>query len=105
MATITDKRLCKGTLSDSSATLYTAPASAGNYAIIKAITLCNITAAEATVTILLDGTEIVCNHAVAAYDTLTIPYIDHILEEGDIIAGYSDTASAINYYISGKEIT
>lgn len=103
--TTTDKKLCSGTLSESNATLYTAPASVGNYAIIKAVTLCNKTAAAATVTLKFDGIEIVAGHSIVAYDTITIPFIDQILDAGELIEGLSDTAAAINYYISGKEVT
>lgn len=104
MAT-TDKRLCSGTLADSNATLYTAPASAGAYVIIKAVTLCNKTAIDATATLKFDGVEVVCGFTVLANDTVTIPFIDQIIEASEIIEGSSGTASAVNYYISGKEIT
>ena len=104
MAT-TDKRLCAGTLSDSNATLYTAPSASGAYTIVKAITLCNKTATDATATIKLDGVEIIAGHTISAYDTITIPFIDQIIEASDLIEGLADTVSAINYYISGKEVT
>lgn len=104
MATV-DKRLCAGTLSATNATLYTAPATAGSYVIIKAITLCNKTAATATVTIKLDGIEVVSAYPLAGHDTITIPFMDHVIEASELIEGLSGTASAINYYISGKEVS
>lgn len=104
MATITDKRLCAGTLTDSNATLYTAPSGAGDITIVKAITLCNKTGSTAAVTIKLDGVEIISGYSIVAYDSITIPFIDQIIEASEIIEGFSDTASAINYYISGKEV-
>lgn len=104
MAT-TNKRLCSGVLSGANATLYTAPAAAGNYVIVKAITLCNKTAVAATVTLKLAGIEVICTHIIRAYDTVTIPFIDHVLQAGELIEGSSGTASAINYYMSGKEVT
>lgn len=102
---IVDKRLCAGTLTDSNATLYTAPSSSGAITIVKALTLCNKTASSATVTIKFDGIEILSTHSIAASDTVIIPFMDQILEASEIIEGSSGTASAINYYISGKEVT
>jgi len=104
MATTTDKRLCSGTLSDSNATLYTAPSGVGDYVIIKAVTLCNKTASAATVTIKLDGVEVIGGYTVLGNDTITIPFMDQIIEASEIIEGSSGTASAVNYYISGKTI-
>lgn len=100
---IVDKRLCSGTLSGSEATLYTVPA--GTYTIIKALTLCNKTSAAVPATLSLDGIEVICQHDIAAYDTITIPFMDQILEAGELIQGSAESASAINYYISGKEVS
>lgn len=100
---ITDKRLCKGTLGNSNATLYTAPA--GTTVIVKALTLCNYSSSAATATIKFDGTEVIATHSIAAYDTITIPFIDQILDPEELIEGSAGTASSINYYISGKEVT
>jgi hypothetical protein len=101
---VVDKRLCAGTLSNSNATLYTAPSTAGSYVIVKAITLCNKTATAAHATIKFDGVEVIYQYPIAAKDTVTIPFIDHIIEASELIEGSSGTASAINYYISGKEV-
>ena len=101
MAT-TDKRLCSGTLDDESATLYTVPAATTT--IVKAITLCNKTANEARVTIKFDGIEVFASHMIAGYDSITIPFLDQILEAGELIAGHASAVDSINYYISGKEI-
>jgi len=104
MAT-TDKRLCSGVFGASNATLYTAPATAGNYVIVKAVTICNKTSASHTVTLKFDAIEVVATHTILGYDTVTIPFIDQILEASEIIEGSADAADSINYYISGKEIT
>lgn len=104
MATITDKRLCAGTMADANATLYTAPSGVGDYVIIKAVTLCNKTAVNATATLKFDGTEVVADYVVLANDTITIPFIDQIIEAEELIEGHSGTAASINYYISGKEV-
>jgi hypothetical protein len=104
MATVTEKRLCKGTLSDSNATLYTAPSGTGDYTVIIGVTLCNTTASGATVTIKFAGTDVICGYTLLAYDTITVEFISQILQESELIEGSSGTASAINYYISGKEV-
>lgn len=100
-----DKRLCKGTLADANATLYTSPAVEGGYTVIKAITLCNKTATDQKVTIKFAGTEVIAEHAVAANDTVTIPFIDQIINTTELIEGLCDAANAITYYISGKELS
>lgn len=99
----TSKRLCSGTLTDSNATLYTAPAATTT--IIKALTLCNKTATPTTATIKFDAIEVICTYTILAYDTVTIPFFDQIIEATELIEGSSGTASAINYYISGIETT
>ncbi len=100
-----DKRLCKGTLADSNGTLYTSPTAEGGYTIIKAVTLCNKTAAAQKATIKFAGTEVISEHTVAANDTVTIPFIDQIILTTELIEGLCDAADAINYYISGKELS
>ncbi len=104
MATVS-KRLCAGTFTDSSAPLYTAPATAGSHVVIKAMTLCNITAAAATVTITFNGIDVINAYSIPAHDTITIPFIDQIIEATEVIAGLAGTDSAITYYISGKEVS
>lgn len=100
---VTNKRLCKGTLTTSNATLYTTPASTTT--VVKAVTICNKTAAAQTVTLKFAGTEVIAGHSLAAYDTITLPFMDQILAAGELIEGLANANSAINYYISGKEIT
>jgi hypothetical protein len=95
------KKLASGTLADSSGTLYTATAV---QAIVKSITLCNKTDTAATATITFDSVNVINTHSIAAYDSLVIQ-MTHIIESGDIIAGEAGTASAIDYYISGVEVS
>lgn len=97
------KRLGKGTFGTTSTTVYTAPDDTS--AFIKAITLCNKTATDATVTLLLAGTEVIYQHSIKAKDTITIPFLDQIIQAGEAITGLAGTANAINYYISGREVT
>lgn len=104
MATV-DKRLCSGTLTGSRATLYTAPSGVGAITIIKAITICNKSAAAAKVTLLFDGIEVISNYTLGGAMTITIPFMDHIIEASEVIEGFSNTAAVVNYYISGKEVS
>ncbi|MCM3131914.1 hypothetical protein M3629_03910 [Paenibacillus polysaccharolyticus] len=97
------KRLGKGTFGTASATQYTVPVSTTT--LVKAITLCNKTASDATVTLLFGGTEVIYQHTIKARDTVTIPFLDQIIQAGETITGLAGTANAINYYISGKEVT
>jgi len=100
---VTDKRFCKGTFGNTIQTLYTTPAS--TTAVIKAITICNKSASQHTISLKLAGTFVIYNHAIGAYDTITIPFIDQILSATELIEGNASSASAVNYFISGKEIT
>ena len=84
-------------------TLYTVPALTTT--IVKAVTIVNKTALDAEFTLKFAGTEVVFEHLIVANDTITIPFIDQILEAAELIQGKSDTADAVNYYISGKEVS
>lgn len=83
--------------------MYTA--NTGTTTFIKAVTLCNKTATDATVTLLLAGTEVIYQHTIKAKDTVTIPFLDQILQAGETITGLAGTANSINYYISGREVS
>lgn len=101
----TTKRLCKGTLTTSNAPLYTSPTVTGGYTIIKAITLCNITASDATITIKFAGTEVLYQKTIPAKDMRTIPFMDQIINTTELIEGLASAGSSITYYISGKEVS
>jgi hypothetical protein len=105
MATVTDKRLCKGTLGLANATLYAAPSTVGAIVMVKAITLCNKTNAPVTVTIKFAGTEVIATYSMPAYKSLTIPFIDQIIHASELIEGLAGTADSVTYYCSGKEVT
>ncbi|RUT36332.1 hypothetical protein EJP77_04930 [Paenibacillus zeisoli] len=97
------KRLGKGIFGTASTTVYTVPASTTTF--LKALTICNKTATDATVTLLLAGTEVIYQHKIKANDTITIPFLDQILNAGETITGLAGTASALTYYISGREVS
>jgi len=105
MATVTEARFAKGTLTDSNATLYTAPAGVGNYVIVISMVLCNTSAAQATVTIKVDGLEVVSGFTVLPNDSIPVPMMGLVVEAEEIIEGSSGTTGVINYYISGKVVT
>jgi len=97
------KRLAKGTMSNSNATIYTVPALTTTT--VVALSLCNDSASDVLVTLSFAGTKIMATHTIGAYDTLTIPFKDspQLIETAELIEGFADTTSVINYYISGVE--
>ena len=102
MAT-TDKKLCNLELTNAKATLYTTPAATKTY--VKAVSLCNWTAALQTVDLWFDGKHIMFKLPMPAYSSITIPFFDQILDTGDLIEGNADANTKIDIYISGKEVT
>ncbi|WP_135546957.1 hypothetical protein [Paenibacillus cymbidii] len=99
---VVDKRLGKGTLTTSNATLYTVPNSTTTY--IKAVNICNISGSSATVTLKFAGTEILNGQAIEANNSLAV-FFDQILNATELIEGLASAGSAITYYISGKEVS
>lgn len=96
------KGLAEGTLGTGSGTLYTCPASTAT--IVKTISLSNITATDATATIILRGKSLLTGHVIPANDSLILRDIGHILEAAETITGLAGTGSAIDYIISGMEV-
>lgn len=102
MATVeTPVRLYKNTLPNSNTTLFTA---SSTKVIIKAVTLCNKTALPASATIKFAGVDVINQYPIAPHDTVTIPFMDQIILDTELIEGSADTASAVNCYISGIEV-
>jgi hypothetical protein len=97
----TEKRIYKGTLGTSSATLNTVPAS--TLWIITEIFLANKTATDATATVTLGGTNMVPAKLIPANDALRIQCSTTAVA-GEILAGLAGTASAIDCIISGVEV-
>jgi hypothetical protein len=100
MATV-NKRLCKGVLTNSPATYYTVPVATSTA--VKAITVCNKTNTTTAFTISFAGTYVVYNHSLEAYDTITIPFMDQILEATEVISMVAGANTAIEVYITGAE--
>jgi len=99
----TDKRLAKGTLTDSNATLYTTPS--GAKTIVKSLAVCNTSGAAATLTIKLAGKAIYAAYSLAANASLIISALDQILETGELIEGLAGTTGVLDFIISGIEVT
>ena len=100
---VVNKRLAKGTLGSSDTTIYTVPSSTKIY--IKAVTFCNISTTARNVSLKLAGTNVLYNFPLSAQDTITMPFLDHILEAGETIVGSADESDGVTYYISGREVS
>jgi hypothetical protein len=105
MATITSKRFAKGSALTTLTTVYTVPANAT--AQIKAVSLCNTTAANVEFNMNLADTSLIWKHVIKAYDTITLPFMDQIIHAGETIkvASSINTTGGLVFYISGKEVT
>jgi hypothetical protein len=98
-----NKRLAKGTLSSAgNVVVYTVPA--GKKTFIKAITICNITSTNINFSINLADIPLVSNHTIVASDTITIPFLDQIVESGETLVIGKTGSPLICYYISGREV-
>ncbi|MEK4883490.1 hypothetical protein NST81_01995 [Bacillus sp. FSL W8-0223] len=95
------KRLYKGTSDTTSTTAYTVPENTTT--IVKNIVLTNKTPSAATITIAVAGTEVVYGYFVAANDTVVID-LSLVMNATETITVQSDTANAVNIYISGVEV-
>jgi hypothetical protein len=100
MAT-TAKVLGRGTLTDSSATLYTVPTA--TTAIVTSIVLCNTAASANTVDLELDGVMIADGLTIAAASTVVID-LRQVLDASDLIEGLASTTAEVTYHISGVEV-
>ncbi len=100
-------RIGKGTLTNSLANIDSAAVPADHIRFVKAITLTNKHSATVHVTITLAGTNVVYQYilpAVGGENTITIPFLDHVMIATERIQGVAETDAKIDYYISGREI-
>lgn len=81
--------------------LYTAPA--GKRAVLKSLTLCNITSSDQIFYIEVAGYYFVHLQTIKAYDTLVIPVFDQVLTAGNSIRIWSQNANSIVARLSGYE--
>lgn len=92
-----------GTLTTSNATLATV--TAGGTLLLSFLSLANKYSADATCFITLDSVNIVPGKTITSKDAVYIPVKGAIVSAGATIQGYAGTASAIDYYICGDEVT
>ena len=100
MATTT-KALFRGAAATSSTTLYTVPAS--TTAVVTDIQVCNSAATAATITITLDGVDLIKTAAIGANSTASFE-LKQVLTTTKIIAGFA-SAITVSFHISGVEIS
>lgn len=101
-----NKRLAKGVFSAVQNTvIYTSPPGAGNYTIVKSLTICNKLETSAWITLVFAGVEILAGYVIAGRDTVTIPVFDQIIHAGETIYATASAEENITYYMSGKEVT
>jgi hypothetical protein len=100
MAT-TAKVLGRGTLTDSSATLYTVPAA--TTAIITNIVLCNTASSARTVDLELDGVMLADGLTLGAASTTVID-LRQVLDAADLIEGLASVDAEVTFHISGIEV-
>ncbi len=95
------KKLARGSLTTSEATLYTTPASTN--AVVTNIVLTNTTAAAITGTIKLSTVEVLSGVSVSANGVLALD-IKQVLDAGELIQGNA-SAVGLRVHISGMEIS
>lgn len=97
---VVDKRLARANFSQR-VTLYTCPSNAKTF--VKAVSVCNPMSSASKFTLVIGGIAIVASHTINAQDTITIPFLDHIIEAGETIQ--AESSGSCNIYISGREVT
>ena len=100
MATVTSKTLARTAAATSSTTLYTVPAS--TTAVVTDIQVCNSAATSATITITLDGVDLIKTAPIDANSTASFE-LKQVLTTTKIIAGLA-SAITVSFHISGVEI-
>jgi hypothetical protein len=50
------------------------------------------------------GIEVIASYSVPGYKSLTIPFLDQILHENELIEGLAGAVNSVTYFISGKEV-
>lgn len=102
------KRLAKGTMVDAvtvNKVVYTVPALM-DYTIPTGLWLCNLTADDVTVNVLVAGTFVIKDFTIPGNASLPISLKEAniILHTGELIEAFASAASAVTYYLSGGEV-
>ena len=98
------KKMFRGAASTSSTTLYTAPSTAGNRAVITSIVVANTSSSNATYSLSVGGTSIATTVVIAGNDSAILGDIKIVMENSETITGLA-SATSVNFIISGIEIT
>jgi hypothetical protein len=89
-----------------STTVYTIDTASGSYAFLKSVVVSNVTTADVTYTVLINGNEYPMSASLTTTDKMiVIPYMDVVLSAGATIGGYASGADTVKYFFSGREIT
>ncbi|MDR7001550.1 hypothetical protein [Neobacillus niacini] len=97
----TPKQLYANTPSTTSNTVYTVPASTTT--IVKDITMVNTTATAATITISINGKNIISGYTINPNDTVSLP-CSVVIPASQAITALQGTVNAVNLFISGVEV-
>ena len=105
--TTTARRIGKGIMSNSEGNLDASAVGSGKIRFVKAISLCNTSNDPVEVTIKLAGTTVIYEYeleGVGGENSITIPFLDQIMEELERITGEASVDNVVHYYISGREV-
>lgn len=98
---VTSKVLFRGAAATSSATLYTAPATAT--AVVTNIGVTNTSTGSVTASILLDDVELLGDVSINANSSIFID-LKQVIDPSDTIKGFASSVD-VNFHISGVEIS
>lgn len=101
------KRIGMGTLSDTMGNIDSAAVPVDHIRLVKAITLVNTDSETCWVTITFAGTNVFHEYTIPGIggeNTMTIPFMDQVMNATERIQGEAETDDVVDYYISGREI-
>ena len=101
-------RIGSGTLSTTLADIDTAATSTGTLRIVKAVTLCNKSTTACSVSMNFASVPVLSAYSIPAVggeNTITIPFMDQVMNATERIQGFGTASSAVAYYISGRGVT
>lgn len=98
------KRLGAGTLGTSTSSLVAAP-SAGKKYILKTIRIVNKTATDVTLNAVTIGGIVVIPQQLVKSSQFVCDTDVHVVEAGDAVATSASVAAALDFYVSGVEVS
>lgn len=105
------KRFAKGYLFSTSPTTSVYKVPTNKSSIVKALTLCaynDVVGQSTKVTLTFADVRILSEYTLKSNDTITVPFIDHILEQSEeikiTVASTGSGGAVLQYYISGREV-